>query len=171
MTIQHQARPTDRAVAGEIRTHHAAMVTTLDELTTSLQRAAADKAADTAADARRALTSWFHDVLVPHADEEEATTYRAAARLPEGRLLIRSMVQEHVLVKRLVSHFEEADDARVAAAYGRAVFDVFESHQAKENEIILPLLLDAASLSLGEVVSAGHGHQLHHDHDHDPQRP
>lgn len=163
MTIHEQARPDDRAVADEIRTHHAAMVAELDRLTGTLLRAGTDQAAA----ARAALATWFGGVLVPHADEEEATTYRAAGQLPEGRLLIEAMTREHGLVKRLVGLFEAAADARVAAAYGRAVFEVFESHQRKENEMILPLLVDTSAVSLAEVVAAGHGHQLHDQVHHD----
>lgn len=138
MTIQEQeqVRPSDRSAADEIRTHHAAMVAELDRLTSTLLHAGTEVALP----ARDELVAWFRDVLVPHADEEEATSYRAAAALVEGRSLIEAMTREHVLVKRLVGLFETAGDVREARAYARSAFEVFESHQRKENELILPLL-------------------------------
>lgn len=154
---QHAA--TDASMAQEIKTHHAAMVADLDRLTGALR----DAEPETRAGARMTLAKWFEDVLVPHADEEERTTYAAAAGLPEGRLLIEAMVREHVLIKRLVALCVQAPDGAVAAAYGRAVLATFDSHQSKENEIILPLLLQAQGVSLAEVVGESHGH--HHVHD------
>lgn len=57
-----------------------------------------------------------------------------------------------------------------AGAYGRALFEVFHSHQRKENEMILPLLVDEDTVSLTEVMSAahgqGHGHGQSDAHSH-----
>lgn len=146
---------TDAEVAQRIREHHAAMVADLDRLTAVL-RDAPTAGRDTA---RVQLQHWFATVLVPHADEEEVTTYRAAAGLAEGRLLIESMVREHVLIKRLVALVGENEGA-AAAAYGRAVFEAFSSHQAKENDVVLPLLVDAPGISLADVIGEAHTHQL-----------
>ena len=85
----------------------------------------------------------------------------------EGRLLIDAMVREHVLIKRLVALVRGSDDP-AAAAYGRAVFEVFTSHQDKENDVVLPLLVESPGVSLTEVLAGAHGHQLggrpHHHH-------
>lgn len=151
------SRATDRAaeeeVARHVRSHHAAMVAELDRLTAALVAAAPYEQHA----AREKVAQWFATVLVPHADEEEETTYRAAGELPEGRLLIESMVREHVLIKRLVALFTESTPA-AAPAYGRAVFEAFDSHQRKENDVILPLLVGAPHVSLAEVMGRAHGH-------------
>lgn len=153
-----QHTPTNTELVADIRRHHAAMVADLDRLTDVL-RAAPPYGQPSA---RAALSEWFEEVLLPHAHEEEHTTYAAAAALPEGRLLIGAMVREHAAIKRLVSLFTESTGA-AAAAYGRAVYEVFDSHQRKENEIILPLLA-AAEAPLAAVVTEAHGHQVgaHH---------
>lgn len=151
-------RQADEEIAAAIRTHHAAMVADLDRLTAALR----DAVPEAEPEAYDRLAEWFETVLVPHADEEEATTYRAAAELPEGALLIEAMVREHVLIKRLVALFSERDGV-AAATYGRAVYETFEGHQRKENEVILPLLLGAPQVSLADV--AGHGHDQHSEHD------
>lgn len=68
-----------------------------------------------------ALSKWLATALVPHATEEEETSYRAAA------------------------------------AYARALFEVFECDQRVENHIIFPLLVGEPSVSLAAVMS-GHTH-------------
>ena len=144
------------------------MVAQLSQLTFALDR---DESADDARAARTALSAWYRDVLVEHADEEESTTYRTAGRLVEGRLLVEAMVREHVLIKRLVALFEASTDAGRAAAYARAVLETFDSHQAKENDILLPLLVRMPGVSLVDVMAGAHGHHqvgAGHDHgDHD----
>ena len=148
----------DAEVAEQVREHHAAMVAELDRLTAALRDAG--PAGQVAA--RAELARWFDEVLVPHADEEEVTTYRAAGQLTEGRALIEAMVREHVLIKRLVALFT-ASEAAAAAAYGRAVFEAFTSHQGKENDVILPMLVDAPDVSLAAVMGGAHGHQVGED--------
>ena len=77
--IHHQ----DAALAEQLKAHHAAMVNDLDRLSADLAAVAASGGA--AAPAVRALEQWVSDVLIPHASEEEETTYQAAGQLPEGR--------------------------------------------------------------------------------------
>ncbi|WP_162529405.1 hemerythrin domain-containing protein [Segeticoccus rhizosphaerae] len=154
-------RHADEELAQQIRIHHAHMVDELDRLTAALR----DAAPEVEQEVRGRLDEWFQEVLVPHADEEEQTTYHAASELPEGRLLVEAMVREHLLIKRLVALFGESEGV-AAAAYGRAVYEAFESHQRKENEMILPLLLAAPGVSLADAVGGGHGHQTGHGHAH-----
>lgn len=146
--------PPDDEVADQVREHHAAMVAELDRLTAAL----ADAPEADREPARRRLEDWFSTTLVPHADEEEATTYRAASELAEGRLLVEAMVREHVLIKQLVADVADAGPS-TAAASARAVLLAFTSHQAKENDLVLPLLVAAPGITLSEVLEGAHGHQ------------
>lgn len=75
------------------------------------------------------------------------------------------MVREHVLIKRLAALFGDSDGA-AAAAYSRATYEAFESHQRKENEIILPLLIAASQVTLRDALGGGHSHQTGHAHHH-----
>lgn len=152
----------DVEMAQELKAHHAVMVADLDRLSADLVTAAEDSHG---AGAREALVNWLHNVLIPHAAEEEATTYRAAAHLAEGRLLIDSMLVEHEMIRRVAGFVSSVQDPAMAAAFGRAVFEIFRSHQAKENDLILPLLVDADAVSLSEVL-AGAGGNEHHHHGH-----
>jgi hypothetical protein len=152
----------DAALAEKLKAHHAVMIRDLGRLSENLAKAPASGA--DAAQAKRALVDWVRDVLVPHAEEEEATTYRAAGELPEGRLLIRSMLAEHVLIRRTAEHMSAAKDPVEAATFGRALFDIFDSHQRKENDIILPLLVGSDTVSLTEVMGRVHAHEHGHSH-------
>lgn len=154
----------DAAVAEELRAHHRVMMSELDELTTELLEAA--RTGGDATTARAALEHWISEVLVPHAAEEEASTYLSAGDLPEGRLLIESMLMEHGLIRRTAANVTSAPDVLEAAVQGRQLFDLFESHQQKENDLILPLLVDASDVSLGEVMEKVHGHHDGHHHHH-----
>ena len=158
-------RDRDAALAEELKAHHAVMVADLDRLSAALADAAA-VGADVDAP-HRELRAWVHDVLVPHAEEEEETTYRAAAELAEGGLLIRSMLAEHVLIRGTAARIADSTDPAAAGAYARTLYAIFESHQRKENELILPLLVDAGDISLTAVMGAAHGHaHLEHVHHH-----
>jgi hypothetical protein len=161
-TERDEARRADEAAARQVQQHHAAMVAELDQLSAAVR----DAAPGDRAQARDHVATWFETVLVPHADEEEATTYAVAGTLPEGRLLIDAMAREHVFIKRLVALFAESDDA-AAGAYARAVYEAFEHHQDLENDLILPLLLSAPDVSLVAALGAAHDHQTGgHGHDH-----
>jgi hemerythrin-like domain-containing protein len=167
MTNEHTPKERDIALAEELEAHHAEMIRTLDGLSTALAHAAS--AGDGAEDVKHDLERWVADVLVPHAAEEEQTTYRAAGELPEGKLLITSMLAEHELIRLVARHMSEADDPVAAGAFARALFHTFDSHQRKENDIVLPLLMDADSVSLTDVMSSAHTpehhrHGLSHDH-------
>jgi hypothetical protein len=164
MTSQQSHDGSDGAVADELRAHHAVMISELDRLTAGLIEAAV-AGEDTAA-AKRELEHWIAEVLFTHAEEEEATTYRAGSELTEGRLLIASMLAEHVLIRKAAQGVSEADNPLVAGAYGRVLFDIFDSHQRKENDIILPLLVASDQVSLAEVMAAAHAHDHGRRHDH-----
>ncbi|RPF26948.1 hemerythrin domain-containing protein [Georgenia muralis] len=162
MTETTDGRAADAYVAEEIRSHHALMRADLDRLSAALVDAA--ESGTDPAPARAELTEWIRTTLVPHAEQEEATTYPAAANLPEGRLLIAAMLAEHVLIRRFADLAARTQDPAAAGAYGRAVFETFSSHQAKENEHILPLLVEEPTISLAELMA--HGHGSHHGHGH-----
>jgi len=157
-----ETRDADLAASQEVQQHHAAMVAELDRLSAAVRDAAPTEHAR----AHARLVDWFETVLVPHADEEEATTYRVAGTLAEGHLLIDAMIREHVLIKRLVALFAASDGA-AAGAYARAVHEAFRHHQDLENDLILPLLVDSPDVSLVAALGAAHGHQTGgHAHGH-----
>lgn len=152
----------DREIAAALISHHGQLVTELDQLTSALVTNPDDPAA------KQAVVDWIHTSLLPHADEEERTSYAAAGELPEGKALIDAMIREHVTIKALARAFHDSKGA-LSAGLARALFEVFDGHQAKENEIVFPMLIAAPSVSLEQVMAehlAGHdgGHEHHHHH-------
>src|SRR3546814_3474443 len=91
------------------------MIKDLGRLSRDLANAAASGV--DATQAKRALEEWVKDVLFSHAEEEETTTYRAAGELPEGTLLIRSMLAEHALIRQTAGHVSAAADPMEAGTY------------------------------------------------------
>jgi len=163
VTSEHAPNAEDHALADELRAHHRVMIEDLDRLSAGLVAAATS--GNEPAAAKHDLEQWVRDVLVPHAEDEEATTYRAASELPAGELLIRSMLAEHQLIRTIARHISEADDPAAAGAFAQALFDTFDSHQRKENDIILPLLVASDTVSLVDVMADTHAHHHHHGHD------
>lgn len=160
MTDHERAHEEDAALADELRAHHAVMIEELDRLSGALVTAAAS--GDAPSGVKLELERWISEVLVPHAEEEEKTTYRAASGLPAGELLIKSMLAEHDLIRLTARNMTAAVDLVAAGAIARALFDIFDSHQCKENDIVLPLLVETEAVSLTAVMAEAHGHS--HDH-------
>lgn len=147
----------DRELAHELMAHHAVMVKELDQLTNDLLNATENRA-----QAKEALIDWVHSILLPHAAEEEATTYAAAAALPQGAPLIDAMIREHKTIIALAVAFHSSEDLGLAAGYARSLYTVFEAHQSKENEIVIPMLLDAGISLTQAMANAPEGHGHHH---------
>ena len=143
-------RDRNETVAEHLRQHHAHMVAELDRLASAL-RASALEGRDSS-QARAELVTWTEEVLEPHAEEEEHGTYAAAARLPGGALLIDAMLREHELIRSMADSVRTIDPPLAAAAWGRALSATFNSHQAKENEIILPLLVSSDAVDLTALL-------------------
>ena len=145
---QADARAAERVVA-----HHAGMAGHAADLVGALT---AGTVGEEARRARDKLADWARTELLPHAEAEERTLYTAAAELPPLRLLVRAMVAEHRAVAELVDALEQAaTPAGAAAAAGglRAVLDV---HLQKENELLLPALVESSEVSVGAMLEGMH---------------
>lgn len=105
---------------------------------------------------RDALVAFARTELLPHAAAEEKTLYPAAHSDPAARLLIDAMLAEHVVLLGLVDEVARADLASDAAAYGRALQVLFDTHLAKENELVLPLLAADPSVSVAGLLAGMH---------------
>jgi uncharacterized protein (DUF2249 family) len=105
---------------------------------------------------RDELVAWLHDELLPHASAEEAALYPAAADLPAGKLLVEGMLGEHRAITALVTELRESTSPTAAAATARALQAVFAIHLAKENDLVVPLLVAADSVSLAALLDGMH---------------
>ena len=163
----------DAAAAAAVEQHHAEMAATLGRKVEDLLDAAAAGEAAAIASANESLVGWCLRELLPHALAEEKAMYPAAHDTVEGRLLVTGMLAEHGVIVGLVEEVaEEADPVRAAAA-AKALLVMFQSHLAKENELVLPLLASKADVSVAELLAGMHellggdqeGHEAHEAHE------
>ena len=146
----------DAHAAEAVERHHAHMSGTLRALAERLVDAADAVDERAAASVAGQLADWCEGELLPHARAEEGTLYAAAARTAEGRLLIDGMLAEHQVVMELVGQLrEQADPVRLAAT-ATALRVVFDGHLAKENELVVPLLLRTPDVSVAALLGGMH---------------
>lgn len=146
----------DAAAVEAVEQHHAQLAGALTARVEELVTAAAAQDAAAASAARSGLAGWARAELVPHAQAEEKAMYPAAHARDEGRLLVEGMLAEHKTIVGLVDEVERAADATRAAAAAYALLVLFDSHLAKENEQILPLLAAAGDISVAGLLSGMH---------------
>jgi len=144
-----------RAAQAVVR-HHAELAAALTGHVTALFEAASIGSSRSTWQRRDQLTAWLHAELLPHAAAEEAVLYPAAAAQPDGRLLVDGMMSEHQAITTLVTELQAASTPVGAAAAARALSALFAVHLAKENELILPLLLEAEQVSLAGLLDGMH---------------
>lgn len=159
----------DAAAVEAVRQHHAEMAGSLAALAGRIATASTDAAA---LEARTELVRWAERDLVPHARAEEQAMYPLAHQDGRARLLVEAMLAEHELIVGLVERLRSAQGQVEAAGEARALSVTFESHLAKENDQILPLLAESPGISLAEALEGmhellgGHGQVDQHDHTH-----
>lgn len=146
----------DARAAEAVEEHHAQMAGALALKVESLSAAARARRQDDADEVRADLVLWCRAELVPHALAEEGTLYAAAAGRPEARLLVEAMLAEHRVIVGLVDDLARASDAVSAAEIARALRVLFETHLAKENDQILPLLVAAPDVSVAALLGGMH---------------
>ena len=102
-----------------------------------------------------ALRDYITSTIVPHARAEEAALYPVARQ--RERRLIDSLVLEHEALRRFAGELDAAatDTERVAAA--SAFVELFRLHAAKENEFVLPTILEDPSSDLRQILRGMHG--------------
>ncbi|HEX6873249.1 MAG TPA: hemerythrin domain-containing protein [Micromonosporaceae bacterium] len=106
--------------------------------------------------ARLDLVAWLRRELVPHAMAEESALYPAAADDPRGRLLIEGMLAEHRAITELVEEIDAWRSPVRGAAAAATLAGMFASHLAKENDLILPLLVSSDQVSLADLLAGMH---------------
>lgn len=159
----------DARAAEAAERHHAQLAGALAlkvESLTALARAGRELDEEVRSD----LVGWCRTELVPHALAEESTLYPAAAQRPEGRLLVEAMLAEHQLILGLVDDLEQASDPVTAAVTAGTLRAVFETHVAKENHQVLPLLIGAPEVSVAELLGSM-GELIGVDSEHGHDRP
>jgi uncharacterized protein (DUF2249 family) len=146
----------DANAAEAVLQHHAELAGALTLRVEALLTAVALPETSAAERARRELVSFCESELVPHALAEEQAMYPAARATTEGRLLVEAMLGEHQVILRLVRETAGHADLLRAAASAAALREVFDSHLAKENDLVVPLLARTPGVSLHELLGEMH---------------
>lgn len=142
--------------ADAVEEHHRELSQALAHEVGTLLEAARDGSEAELSHARDHLVAWCRGELVPHAAAEERVLYAAAARFPETRLLVTTMVAEHRVLLGLVVDLETASHPVSLAGTARALKVVFDGHVAKENQQLLPQLVAAPGVSLAALLADMH---------------
>jgi iron-sulfur cluster repair protein YtfE (RIC family) len=139
---------TDAEAAAAIRAHHAELAAELGRR--ALAVGAAGGTAEMAAD----LLHYLDRDLLPHAAAEEQALYPAGDSGVTA-LLVRAMRDEHV---GLIAYVDALRGATGVEAIGisRAILALFESHLHKENDLLIPALVDDPNIPLGDKLSGMH---------------
>lgn len=155
-TLNLASSQADARAAEAVEAHHAEMVGALELKGEALVAAARANDAAALQSAKDALVAWSRRELVPHAQAEEETLYRAAATKHEARLLVQAMLAEHAEIVALVEELEHAKDTVAALGATAALRRVFAIHLAKENEQILPLLVADPQTNVAQLLDGMH---------------
>lgn len=142
----------DQQALAAVRDHHAGLRRELDDHVTALRTAVRTDAPYQRQLA--ALRGFVDGSLLPHAAAEEATLYPAGAT--GAPLLVEAMVAEHRALADRAGALAGAHSSVEALAAAEGLAAVFAVHVDKENELLLPLLIRTAGVSVAGLVRAMH---------------
>ena len=86
------------------------------------------------------LREYLEGEVLPHAEAEERTLYRAAVTQARGSELVRTLTAEHRELAYLASRLRSPADSSTAATVAEWIATFFAGHVAKENDLLLPAL-------------------------------
>jgi uncharacterized protein (DUF2249 family) len=153
MTTSLHQPLTDRAACAQMVAHHAALQRHLGEYSRALHN---DAKAGTVFEARRdALVTFIVDEILPHARVEEAVLYKKALE-EQDAAFIDAMVLDHDYLAERTQLLAKADNRFEAIAAAQAIYDVFALHVSKENDILLPRLLESNRVNLASLLQLMH---------------
>jgi iron-sulfur cluster repair protein YtfE (RIC family) len=107
-------------------------------------------------EARSRTVEYLTTELAPHPRAEEAALYPAAARSESARLLVNGMLAEHRVIFGLADEVAQAVEPVRAAAAAYALQVLFQAHLAKENDLVLPVVVADEETSLADVLHGMH---------------
>jgi len=122
----------------QIMHHHAVLRRGLERRTGTLC-----EAVDSGVPFERPLTAlrdYIASEILPHAEAEERTLYRAAATQARGSELVSALIAEHQALTYLAGRLQPGADSHDAAIAAERIATLFAGHVAKENDLLLPAL-------------------------------
>lgn len=155
-TILVASSEQDAQAAQAVKDHHAELAGALDRHIERMLNTAIGGDENAAQKARTQLIHWCESELIPHALAEEGTMYPVAHENASATLLIDAMIADHREILALIEEIRVANTPVLAGAKAKALGALFDSHLAKENEQILPLLAGSRDVSLAGILDGMH---------------
>lgn len=150
MTTSINIESADQAAITAMIGHHAHLRSDLENRVAALRETVAANQPHVQAQAR--VVEFLKGDILPHAIAEEDTIYRAANEVSRIQPLISGMLLEHRELERRARALElssTGSEALVSAAGFAAIFAV---HVAKENDVLLPALLESPTASVANLL-------------------
>lgn len=140
-----------RAVLGHHRSLGEALHTAAQAVETSSHRGA-----EAQREAVLEMVTFMKREILPHALAEEETIYKAARTTFGMSAQIDAMVAEHGVLAEGIDGLAASGADPSAIARSEELYALFDSHAAKENEVVLPAIMADPNLSLAEILAEMH---------------
>lgn len=137
-----QAHPLPHEIE-EMVAHHAHMNAELQAMVDALQTVVID--GKPFARERDQINEFAAFELIPHALAEEDVIYHAGTKVAAFAPLVAGMTMEHVALVGLADQLRKASTGVAAASKATALFELFKAHVRKENELLLPGLIETGT--------------------------
>ena len=112
------------------------------------------------------LITYLAEEVIPHAVAEEYSIYRTAATRANLADTVNEMVAEHRVLTAAVESLANARSAPAALTQATEISALFTAHVVKENELLLPALLEDDDVDLVQLLG-----QMHHLSEAPPKGP
>lgn len=140
----------DQAASSAIIRHHTQLRGELDDRVAELREAVA--AGDAHAEPNARVVEFIKNEILPHAIAEESTLYGAAKEVGALQQFVAGMLLEHRDLQRRAHGVESASSAFDALTSASGFSAVFAVHVAKENDVLLPALVESSTASLPTLL-------------------
>lgn len=145
---------TNQETAIKMRQHHAAMVAQLRTLNDQLQNRSGQ--GDDIAQTRSAIIEFATNELLPHAAAEELTIYRAAQNADGFLVFVRSMVDEHKILREIIDALKISTTNAAVISFSGALTELFAWHAEKENRFIIDDFARRDTIDLSAILATMH---------------
>ena len=134
--------------------HHRTLVADVDNRIAALAEAVNSGIAYEPAVAE--LVTYLAEEVIPHAVAEELSIYRTAATRADLANTVNEMIAEHRVLTAAVESLANASNGPAALTQATQIGTFFTTHVVKENELLLPALLEDNDVDLVKLLEQMH---------------
>jgi uncharacterized protein (DUF2249 family) len=134
--------------------HHRTLVADVDNRVAALAEAVNSGIAYEPAVAE--LVTYLAEDVIPHAVAEELSIYRTAATRADLANTVNEMIAEHRVLTAAVESLANVSNGSAALTQATQIGTFFTTHVVKENELLLPALLEDHDVDLVKLLEQMH---------------